>query len=111
MMALCCGLGAVAQSNACKTKSCPDSVLISKRTDGNYEVRQYLVRGKNVQEADFTVHFPINSSKMSESFSDNSAEIKALKAFVVKFKDTLMRVKSVKISGWASPDGLSLIHI
>ena len=105
ILALCCGSGAVAQNNACKTKSCPDSVLLSKRTDGNYEVRQYLVKGKMVQAADFTVHFPINSAKMSEEFADNSAEIKALKSFMAKFKDTLMCVKAVKIKAWASPDG------
>ena len=105
ILALCCGSSAVAQNNACTTKSCPDSVLLSKRTDGDYEVRQYLVKGKNIQEADFTVHFPINSAKMSETFSDNSTEIKALKSFMAQFKDTLNRVKSVKIKGWASPDG------
>lgn len=106
ILALCCGSGAVAQNNPSKAKSCPDSVLLSKRTEGNYEIRQYLVKGQNAMDADYTVYFPIGSSKMVETFSDNAAEIKALKAFVMKFKsDTLKCVKSVKIKGWASPDG------
>lgn len=123
ILALCCGSVVVAQNNAtsvghnnacndktsttsCKDKSCPDSVLLSKRIDGNYEVRLYLVKGSSVMEADYTVHFPINSSKMSQTFSDNATEINSLKNFAAKFKqDTLMHVKSVKISAWASPDG------
>lgn len=129
ILALCCGSGAVAQNNAsapktpgnnactnkvcttnnastCSTASCPDSVLLSKRTDGNYEIRQYLVKGKTPMEVDFTVHFPINSSKMQPSFSDNAAAVKALSEFVAKFKqDTLMCLKSVKVNAWASPDG------
>ena len=106
ILALGCGSGAVAQNNACKTKSCPDSVLLSTRTEGNYEIRQYLVKGNSAMAADYTVHFPISSSQMSTSFSDNGAQIAALKAFAMKFKeDTLMCVKSVKVKGWASPDG------
>lgn len=124
ILALCCGSVVVAQNNAtsvgqnkacsdktctttaCKNGACPDSVLLSKRIDGNYEIRQYLVKGTNVMESDCTVHFPINSSKMSQTFSDNTAEINSLKAFMAKLKkDTLMHVKAVKISAWASPDG------
>lgn len=106
ILALGCGSGAVAQNNACKTKSCPDSVLLSTRTEGNYEIRQYLVKGNSAMEADYTVHFPISSSQMSNAFSDNGAQIAALKSFMMKFKeDTLMCVKSVKVKGWASPDG------
>ncbi len=106
ILALCCGSDAVAQNTADKTKSCPDSVLLSKRVDGDYEVRQYLVKGKSPEEADFTIYFPINSSKMSAKFSDNPATMSALNEFAAKVNsDTLMRVKSVKIMGWASPDG------
>ena len=128
ILALCCGTGAVAQNNAttnkaqgnttctdkvCTTKaSCPDSVLLSTRTDGNYEVRQYLVKGKNIMEADYAVHFPINSSQMSQTFSDNSSAVKSLKDFVAKFKsDTLMRIKAVKINAWASPDGVEASNL
>ncbi len=111
ILALCCGSGAVAQNQACKTSSqtkpCPDSVLLSKRIDGNYEVRQYLVRDKTTMDTDYTVRFPINSSQMSQTFSDNASEIRSLKNFVAKFRDdTLMHVKAVKIKGWASPDGV-----
>ena len=106
ILALCCGSGAVAQNTACKTKSCPDSVLLSKRTDGNYEIRQYLVKGQTPQEADFTFHFPISSSQMLTNFSDNATVVKALNDFGAKVMgDTLTRVTSIKISGWASPDG------
>ncbi|MBO5813913.1 MAG: hypothetical protein J6R13_05300, partial [Alistipes sp.] len=106
ILALYCGSSAVAQNNTCTTKSCPDSLLLSTRTEGNYEIRQYLVKGNSVMEADYAVHFPISSSQMLTTFSDNNAQIKALVAFMTKFKtDTLMRIKSVKIKGWASPDG------
>lgn len=106
ILALGCGSGAVAQNTACKTKSCPDSLLLSTSTDGNYEVRKYLIKGKNPMEADYTVHFAINSAQLSESFADNAAQIKALKAFISQMKsDTLMRIQSVKVKGWASPDG------
>ena len=106
ILALCCGSGAVAQNTACKTKSCPDSVLLSKRIDGNYEIRQYLVKGQNPQAADFTFHFPISSSQMQTGFSDNATVVKALNDFGAKVMgDTLVRIKSIKISGWASPDG------
>lgn len=116
ILALCCGTGAVAQNSGYKTKSqtksCPDSVLLSKRVDGNYEVRQYLVKGKNVMEEGYTVHFPINSSQLSQTFSDNNAEVRSLKEFVAKFRnDTLMRVKGVKIKGWASPDGVEASNL
>lgn len=62
-------------------------------------------------EADYAVHFPISSSQMLTTFSDNNAQIKALVAFMTKFKtDTLMRIKSVKIKGWASPDGAEALN-
>lgn len=94
-------------NEGCPTASCPDSVLLSKRTDGNYEIRQYWVRGKSPMEVDFTIHFPINSSQMQPSFSDNDSVVKSLGVFIDKFKqDTLMHIKAVKIKAWASPDGV-----
>ena len=109
ILALGCGSGAVAQNTACTTKSCPDSILLSKSTDGNYEVQKYLVKGKNTMTESFTFHFAINSSAMSSSFAGNDAVINSMMTFVAQFeKDTLMRVKSVKIKGWASPDGSEL---
>ncbi len=111
IMALCCGSSAVAQNANNKPmkqcKSCPDSVLISKRIDGNYEIRQYIVNGNNPKEADYSVHFPISSSQMSQTFSNNASDIRSLKNFVAKFhNDSLMHIKMVKIKGWASPDGV-----
>ena len=109
ILALGYGSGAVAQNTACTTKSCPDSILLSKSTDGNYEVRKYLVKGKNTMTESFTIHFAINSSAMASTFSGNDAVVKSMQTFVSQFtKDTLMRVKGVKIKGWASPDGSEL---
>lgn len=109
ILALGCGSGAVAQNTACTSKSCPDSILLSKSTEGNYEVRKYLVKGKNTMTESFTFHFAINSSAMASSFAGNDAVVKSMQTFVSQFgKDTLMRVKSVKVKGWASPDGSEL---
>lgn len=79
-------------------------MLLSEKTDGDYLVRRYMVR--NQGDADYTVRYQINLAKLAPSLDDNTSQLDRLGAFVDRLmRDTAMRVKSVTITGFASPDG------
>lgn len=84
--------------------SAADSVLLSETTDGDYLVRRYMVR--NQGDADYTVRYQINLAKLAPSLDNNTNQLDRLGSFVDRLmRDTSMRVKSVTITGYASPDG------
>lgn len=79
-------------------------MLLSEKTDGDYLVRRYMVR--NQGDADYTVRYQINLAKLAPSLDDNTSQLDRLGAFVDRLmRDTAMQVKSVTITGFASPDG------
>lgn len=103
-LALLVATGASAQRWSAASTSAADSVLLSEKTDGDYLVRRYMVR--NQGDADYTVRYQINLAKLAPSLDNNTNQLDRLGAFVDRLmRDTLMSVKSVTITGFASPDG------
>ncbi len=81
-----------------------DSLLLSERIDGDYAVRKYVVRSGD--DAGYSVRYRINMSTLSSTFEGNSRPLGALDSLVgMLTSDTLARVRSVEIKGYASPDG------
>ncbi len=81
-----------------------DSVMLSETTDGDYLVRRYLVRSD--ADTGYTLRYKISSSTLTTNFDGNPKEIQGLTDFINSMdRDSLMQVKSVTITGYASPDG------
>lgn len=78
--------------------------MLSETTDGDYLVRRYMVR--NAADTDYTLRYRISSSALTTNFDGNPKEIQGLSDFIGSIdRDSLMQVKSVTITGYASPDG------
>lgn len=83
---------------------CTDTVVLSQTTEGDYFVRRLLVLRDD--DTDYSVRYRINEAQLSSLFDGNSRELEALDAFVDGMKrDSLLRVRSLVVTGYASPDG------
>lgn len=103
-LALCAAVPATAQSWSAAPAVAPDTVLLLETTEGNYLVRRFMV--KSSDDAGYSVRYQINLAKLSAMLGGNSKQLNELHAFMEKvMKDSLMRVRSVMITGYASPDG------
>lgn len=103
-LALCAAAGATAQTKSTAPAPAADSVLLSECTDGDYIVRRFIVR--NQGDADYSIRYKINVATLSTALNGNSGELAELNRFVENvMNDSLMMVKSVDITGYASPDG------
>lgn len=103
-LALCAAHGATAQNKSTISAPKADSVMLSETTDGDYLVRRYMVRSD--ADKDYTLHYRISSSVLTTNFDGNPEELKGLTDFIESMdNDSLMQVRSVAITGYASPDG------
>jgi len=81
-----------------------DTVLLSETVDGNYRVRRYRV--ERAGDADYSVLYQINVSKLAPKLGSNPRELDDLDRFVRSLVlDTLKQVRRVVITGYSSPDG------
>ena len=81
-----------------------DTVLLSERTEDGYLVRRYRV--ERMGDADYSVYYPINLSRLSPAFGENPRELGDLDDFVRSLmQDSLKKVRSVSVTGYSSPDG------
>ncbi len=88
------------------SESDADTILLSKQVDGDYVVNRMLVKGNAVQSAIYDVRYPISKSVFSTTTSGNAAQIDQMSDFVTDLpQDTLFRVESAVVKGYASPDG------
>lgn len=83
-----------------------DSVLLSKEQQGNKIIEKYILPDAEHYTAEFSMLFPINVSNLQQSFADNGDNIAALHRFMEQLADTTMHIKSIKVVGYSSPDGL-----
>lgn len=103
-LALCAAAGATAQVRSAAPAPAADTVMLSETTDGDYLVRRFIV--KRPGDTGYSVRYQINLAKLSSTLDGNSRELGDLDNFVGNLmKDTLMKVKSVEITGYSSPDG------
>lgn len=83
-----------------------DSLLLSKKQQGDKVIEQYLIRNAERGQMDFEMLFPINDSSLQSTFADNEQAIASLNRFAEQAADTTMHISSVKVVGYASPDGV-----
>ncbi len=82
-----------------------DTTLISEWVDGNYLVRRYVVR-HNDDEAPYTLRYTVAASRLSDLTANNAAELADVDQMMEKLRrDTSLHVRSIEITGYASPDG------
>ena len=61
---------------------------------------------KNQDGSDYTVRYHINLAQLAPTLDNNTHQLDRLGSFIDRLmRDTLMHVKSVTITGYASPDG------
>ena len=84
--------------------SAADTVLLSETSDGNYIVRRALVERQ--ADSDYSVRYLINLSTLDAALNGNTRELAELNSFVsAMMNDSLVKVNTVVITGYASPDG------
>ena len=84
----------------------PERTLVEVWREGDYIVERYIVADNKPHKAEYEIHFAINSSTPNDKFSDNTTELKALDALFSDMKDNkMMHLKSITVTGYASPDG------
>ena len=81
-----------------------DTTLLAEWVDGAYLVRRYLVVEPEPQL--YTLKYAVSADKLSTLLAGNEAEIEALDKMMADIRqDSAMRVQSIDITGFASPDG------
>lgn len=103
-LALGIAVGAMAQNKSTVSRPVADTVMLSEIADGDYLVRRYVVNSDKVDG--YSIRYLINSARLMPALNGNESEIKDLNAFVESLSnDSLLRVRSIEIVGYASPDG------
>lgn len=93
-----------AQMRSAATARAADTVVLSETTDGDYLVRRSIVERQ--ADTDYSVRYRINLATFNAALGGNDRELDELNAFVEGvMKDSLTKVKSIVITGYASPDG------
>lgn len=81
-----------------------DTVATTQTEDGEYMVRKYVVSQQATNG--YSIQYPIGSARLVASLDQNSGQITDMDRFMQAVsKDTLLQIKSVVITGYASPDG------
>ena len=96
--------GATAQTAVKATIPAADTVMLSDRVEGDYQVRRYLIR--SMSDVDYSVLYRISVAKLNAALKGNAQALSELNSFVEGLmQDTTRRVCEVIITGYASPDG------
>ena len=82
-----------------------DSILLSKEKRGDKVIERYLLRGAESDQTTFELMFPINVAQLQSSFATNADTIAGLELFFDQAADTTTHIKTIKVTGYASPDG------
>lgn len=103
-LALCAVVPAAAQTRNAVAARAADTVVLSETTDGDYLVRRSIVERQ--ADTDYSVRYHINLATLNAMIGGNSRELNELNAFVERvLDDSLTKVNSIVITGYASPDG------
>ncbi len=94
----------MAQTSTHTAMSLRDSVLLSEKTDGGYNVRTYRVASD--ADADYQVRYRINMATLNTSFEKNAEQLDNLGDMLAKLQgDPHVHIERAVITGYASPDG------
>ena len=80
--------------------------MTSEWRDGDYIVRRYIVADGTQHNANYEIHYAINSANTVAGFEDNSEVLARLDSFFNEIKkDSLVHISKISVTGYASPDG------
>ncbi len=103
---------AQSSSNMSQPQDPNEVIVLSSYVDGNYNVERLLVMESNSSNNEFVMRYKINITKFISTYDNNSAEIEGLHNFIESIKeDSLKRITSYDIMGYASPDGPSTLNL
>ncbi|MFR9649176.1 MAG: hypothetical protein SNJ33_01230 [Rikenellaceae bacterium] len=102
-------LTTMAQSHSSSYQSATrsaDTILLSTRVQGDYTVRDLLVKETSSTGDEFTLAYKINASELNSAYRGNSSTLNGLESFISSIKgDPLKKIVRYKVTGYASPDG------
>lgn len=102
--ALCAALPASAQTSTLQSAPQADTVLLSETVDSNYRIRRYRIT--RPADSVYTVQYRINAATLDPALDRNNRELKLLgDALSRLMQDTTMHLRSIAVTGYASPDG------
>ncbi len=113
VLALCISTTAIAQNGgtAAQSQDPNEIIVLSSYTDGNYNVERLLVMESGDNNNEFVVRYKINLTRLISSYDNNSQEIAGLHNFIESIEsDSLKKITSVKVVGYASPDGAAALN-
>lgn len=108
---LCLALSALLTTLVAEAQTTPpkrDSVLLSERIDDNYRLRRYRVGERT--EHSYQLHYRISDAAVQPALEDNAAELDSLRTLATRLQDTLNRLTTLHIRGYASPDGPAALN-
>lgn len=83
-----------------------DTVVLATYQEDDYLVKRYMVNVPDDRVSDYSVRYSINVAHLQPNLDDNSEALRALSNFIEQtMADTVARISSVTITGYASPDG------
>lgn len=83
-----------------------DTVVLATYQEDDYLVKRYMVNVPDDRMSDYSVRYSINVAHLQPNLDDNSEALRALSNFIEQtMADTVARISSVTITGYASPDG------
>ena len=83
-----------------------DTVVLATYQEDDYLVKRYLVNLPNDRMSDYSVRYSINVTHLQPDLDENSEALTALSRFIEQtMADTVARISTVTITGYASPDG------
>lgn len=83
-----------------------DTVVLATYQEDDYLVKRYLVNVPDDRVSDYSVRYSINVAHLQPNLDENSEALRALSNFIEQtMADTVTRISSVTITGYASPDG------
>lgn len=86
-------------------------IAVSSQMSDNYNVDQVIVLESTPRSEEFAVHYKINLTNLISTYSNNSEEIAGLRKFIGAIQsDSLKRITSYGIVGYASPDGPAALN-
>lgn len=114
VLLLAANVSLMAQSNSSAYRSSArsaDTVLLSTTTQGDYTVRDMLVKQTNSTGDEFSLKYKINVAELNAAYGKNSSTLHGLEAFITSVQDDpLKKITRYKVTGYASPDGNMTIN-
>ncbi len=106
-MVVVCSTMASAQSHTTNAvQQQYDTVVLATYQEDDYLVKRYVVNVPNDRTSDYSVRYSINAARLQPDLNDNSEALNALSRFIEQtMADTVARISSIEITGYASPDG------